>query len=302
MLPKITVVTPSLNQGGFIRETIESVLSQEYPDLEYWIVDGGSTDGTLEALHSYGSRIRWVSENDSGQAEAVNKGFARATGEILGWLNSDDTYLPGALQAVGEFFAAHPAAASVYGDAYCVDRDGRNARPYPTRDFEIESFAGQCYVCQPTVFFRRVLLQQMAPLDTRLHLCLDYELWMRLFRLRPPVRLKRFLATSRMYAENKTLRERTSMLREVIATVRRHYGYVPYSWALARGSHFWHRNDQYFDPRPTTLPVFALTVALLCWYNRSSPRYLWRWFRDGEGGFIAEASKGLRGRTGSTTH
>ena len=227
-------MTPSLNQGQFIRATIDSVLGQGYSDLELWVIDGGSTDGTLEILASYGGRVRWVSEPDSGQAEAINKGLRRATGEVVGWLNSDDTYLPGALQAVGEFFARNAGTAAVYGDAHYVDRGGRIVGPYPTRDFDWERLAHECYLCQPAVFFRRGLVDRLGGLDTDLAVALDYDLWIRYFREHRPVRLARPLATSRMYPDNKTLALRSRGYGEIFRIVRRHYGYVPYSWALGR--------------------------------------------------------------------
>src|SRR5262249_45936520 len=122
--PTITVVTPSFNQARFITETIESVLSQDYPGLEYIVMDGGSTDGTQEILRRYGDRVRWVSEPDRGQADAVNKGVALAHGEIIGWLNSDDTYAPKALEKVARVFAGSDDLAVVYGDADHVREDG----------------------------------------------------------------------------------------------------------------------------------------------------------------------------------
>src|SRR5690348_14154892 len=123
--PLVTVVTPPFNQGRFIRETIESVLSQDYPNLEYLVIDGGSTDETQEVLKAYGSRLCWVAEKDEGQADAVNKGLRKAKGEIFGWLNSDDTYLPGTISKIVQFFQAFPRVALVYGQAKYVDAEGR---------------------------------------------------------------------------------------------------------------------------------------------------------------------------------
>ena len=133
ILPKISVVTPSFNQASFLEETIQSVLSQGYPDLEYIVMDGGSTDGSAEIIRKYADRLAdWKSAKDGGQADAIRTGFARATGEILCWLNSDDTIAPGTLRRVGEFFAAHPDVDLVYGDLNLVDAEGKRlytARP-----------------------------------------------------------------------------------------------------------------------------------------------------------------------------
>jgi glycosyltransferase involved in cell wall biosynthesis len=294
VLPRISIITPSFNQGEFIRATIQSVLSQNYPDLEYWVMDGGSTDQTVDILRACGPEVRWVSEKDNGQADAINKGFARSTGDIVAWLNSDDTYLPGALEFVGGYFARHPNVDVVYGDGYYVDRQGTLSEPYRTFDFSWESFVHECYICQPTVFFRRRVLDQVGGLDAKLRVALDYEFWMRLFRRHPPVRLPRFLATSRMYADNKTLSQRKTAYREIIQIVRKHYGYVPYSWTLGYASYWWHQNDQYSAPCHTTAPVVLLTLLLMGWYNRFNPRYLWRWMKSKEHGMRSEVFRSIR--------
>ena len=124
--PKISIITPSFNQSEFLEFTIQSVLSQDYPDLEYIIVDGGSTDGSLEIIKKYEDRLAWwVSEKDQGQTDAINKGFARATGKYLAWLNSDDTYQPGALSKAAEYLESHPEVGLVYGETNYIDQDGR---------------------------------------------------------------------------------------------------------------------------------------------------------------------------------
>jgi glycosyltransferase involved in cell wall biosynthesis len=141
-LPFVSIITPSLNQGRFIRDTIESVLSQEYPRLEYIIMDGGSTDDTLDILRSYGGRLIWRSAPDSGQAEAVNRGFRLAKGDILGRVNSDDTYLPGTVKAAVGHLAANTETAVVYGDAYYIDEKIAITGTYPTEDFSLSRLAG----------------------------------------------------------------------------------------------------------------------------------------------------------------
>jgi glycosyltransferase involved in cell wall biosynthesis len=294
-LPRISIITPSFNQGKFIRATIDSVLAQQYPDLEYLVLDGGSSDETLDILRSCGPEVQWSSEKDEGQADAINRGFSKASGEIVAWLNSDDTYLSGALEYVGRFFGDHPGVDAVYGDAYYIDREGTILQPYRTSDFRWESFVHECYICQPTVFFRRRVLESVGMLNPKLHVALDYEFWMRLFREHPPVRLPRFLATSRMYPDNKTLSQRRIAYREIIRTVRRHYGFVPYSWTLGFASYWYHRNDQYYDPRRTTAPVVLLTLLLMGWYNRSNPRYLWNWIKNKEQGMRAEVFRSVKG-------
>ena len=292
-LPSISIITPSFNQGKFIQATIDSVLSQQYPDLEYLVMDGGSSDGTLDTLRRCGPEVQWVSEKDEGQADAINKGFARAKGEIIAWLNSDDTYLPGTLEYVGRYFSGHPDVDAVYGDGYYINQEGTITQPYPTLDFSWESFVHACYICQPTVFLRRRSLAAVGMLDPKLHVALDYEFWMRLFRKHPPVRLPRFLATSRMYPDNKTLSRRRIAYREIMQVVRTHFGYVPYSWTLGFASYWYHHNDQFYDPRRTTAPVVFLTLLLMAWFNRSNPRYLWHWVKNKEHGMYREVFRSL---------
>ena len=252
------------------------MVSQNYPDLDYWVIDGGSSDGTLPILKSYQDGIRYISEPDAGQADAVNKGLRRATGEVIGWLNSDDMYLPGALETVGIFFRDHPETAAVYGDAYHCDDAGKILEPYPTRDFDWESLSTECYVCQPSVFFRRRVIDDVGMLNPALHFCMGYDLWIRAFRSYPPRRLPQFLSVSRMYSRNKTLSGRPAALAETIQVVRHHYGRLPYKWAFAYASYLRHRNDQFYDRRAPTVSDSLLALVLLAWFNRANPGYFIR--------------------------
>ena len=133
--PLVSVITPSLNQAEFVTQTIESVLSQNYSPLEYWVIDGGSTDGTLEILHRYRDRLHWISEPDGGQAAAINKGWRLTRGEIIAYLNADDTYLPSAIERVVEYLNTYPQVDAVYGDCDYVDEQGKFLRAYPTRPY-----------------------------------------------------------------------------------------------------------------------------------------------------------------------
>lgn len=179
----MTIVTPSYNQGEFIRATIESVLAQDYPRLEYIIMDGGSTDQTAAIVGEYAGRLTWISEKDRGQAHAINKGFAMATGEIVAWLNSDDILLPGAVaRAVNAFAAAPPGVGAIYGEGYLLDREGRITRRFPaTEPFNLWKLTYLSdYILQQSVFFRRAAIEEIGWLDENLHYALDWDLLIRL--------------------------------------------------------------------------------------------------------------------------
>lgn len=229
-VPLVSIVTPSFNQGEFIRETIESVLGQNYPNIEYIVIDGGSTDDTINILKEYGDRITWKSERDEGQADAVNKGITMAKGEIIGWLNSDDTYLEGAIAKAVSFLTGHPQIDAVYGEGYYTDKAGNITGRYLTEKFDQDHLAEICYICQPTMFFGKNIIQKIGGLNKDLQLCMDYELWIRMSTYGRIAYIPEYLATSRMYDENKTLSKRREVFKEVCSVVRDYYKYVPDSW------------------------------------------------------------------------
>jgi glycosyltransferase involved in cell wall biosynthesis len=233
MLPSMSVVTPSLNQGRFIEGTIRSVLSQDTSGVEYVIIDGGSTDETLSVLRRYETHVRWISQKDRGQADAVNKGIIATRGDIIGWINSDDIYYPGAFSTVLNFFSRHPEVDIVYGDADHVDVDGEPIEPYYTESWDYERLKDICFLCQPAVFFRRRLTERVGLLDVRLQYCMDYEYWLRVGAVTPLIWLRHKLAGSRLYADNKTLRARVDVHREINDMLREKFGMVPVKWIHA---------------------------------------------------------------------
>jgi len=183
--PLVSIVTPSFNQARYLEETISSVLGQDYPRIEYLIVDGGSTDSSLEIIHRYQERLSWwVSEPDQGQTDAINKGFAHANGEILAWLNSDDTYLPEAVSRAVEFLLGHPDIGMVYGDANLIDAHGKIIGKFPARQTNYRLLRrGYVHIPQQASFFRARWWQEVGPLDPIFHFAMDYDLWIRLARI-----------------------------------------------------------------------------------------------------------------------
>lgn len=179
-LPRISIVTPSFNQGQFIEETIRSVLLQGYPDLEYIVIDGGSTDNSVDIIRRYEPWISfWVSEPDHGQAQALNKGFDRATGEIFAWLNSDDAYTSGSLFTVGECFRNHSIVDIVYGSCESVDKDGRRLATYIPPHFDLHRELRCNILPQPASFFTRRVFRAIGGLNEWRHYSFDYEFWIR---------------------------------------------------------------------------------------------------------------------------
>ncbi len=211
-LPSISVIVPSFNQAPFLKEALDSILADGYPSLEVLVMDGGSTDGSVEILKSYGSRVQWVSERDHGQSDALNKGLARAAGEVIGWLNSDDRYEPGAVMAMGLFFAENPETMWAIGRVIVVDGNGREIRKFVSRykDFKLahysfESHLVENYVGQMGVFFRRKAVEAAGPLNRDRHYAMDYDLWLRFGKRWKPGILPRVIGHFRMYENTKSM-------------------------------------------------------------------------------------------------
>jgi glycosyltransferase involved in cell wall biosynthesis len=179
--PKVSIVTPSFNQGQFLEETIRSVLLQGYSNLEYIIMDGGSTDNSVEIIRKYEPWLAyWVSEKDRGQSHAINKGFARATGEIVAWLNSDDVYEQCAIEQAAQHLSRHLKMMLVYGQAKIVDDSGEMLSYFPAPPFSPPQMFFEHFVPQPAAFLRRSILQTVGEVQESLHFCMDYELYLRI--------------------------------------------------------------------------------------------------------------------------
>ncbi|HLE52210.1 MAG TPA: glycosyltransferase family 2 protein [Anaerolineales bacterium] len=215
--PLVSVVTPSFNQARFLRDTIRSVIEQDYPNIEYLIVDGGSTDSSVEIIQEYAGRVAWwVSEKDKGQAEAINKGMARANGEIVAWLNSDDLYLPGAVSKAVIALQENPQAGMVFGNAITIDVEGRLLNLLTFPDWGLKDFIGFRIICQPAVFMRRALYEQVRGLDLEYHYMLDHHLWIRLACLAPVKHIAAIWAAARHHAAAKNVAQAEGFGRETI--------------------------------------------------------------------------------------
>jgi glycosyltransferase involved in cell wall biosynthesis len=277
--PPVSIVTPSYNQAAYIERTIRSVLSQDVAGLEYLVVDGGSTDGTLEILRRYSSRLRWWSAPDGGHADAVNRGFRATSGAVLGWLNSDDLYEPGAVRAALDFLAEHPEVDVVYGDANHVDASGRVIERYPTEPWDAARLAEVCFISQPATFFRRRVVEQHGGLDTGYRYSIDYEFWLRLAG--KGVRfayLPRLLAATRLHPAAATVAQRVACHAATNSLTRRHLGRTPDRWLFQYAHAVLEQDPRRRLPRPLASGAFAglSLYAALRWNRGVTPDMLYK--------------------------
>ncbi|OGO28032.1 MAG: hypothetical protein A2W33_06200 [Chloroflexi bacterium RBG_16_52_11] len=214
-MPLISIITPSYNHAAFLEKTILSVLSQEGTSLEYILVDGGSTDGSLEIIRQYSSQLAWwVSEPDSGQAQAINKGLAHVHGEYVAWLNSDDIYLPGAIAGAVRALQANPSAGMVFGDAITIDEQGTQLNRLAFGDIGLVELMKFRIICQPSVFMRRSILEGAGALDTSYHYLLDHQLWLRMAGRAPIQHIAATWAAARHHAGAKNVNQAAGFGRE----------------------------------------------------------------------------------------
>jgi glycosyltransferase involved in cell wall biosynthesis len=292
----LAIVTPSYNQGRFIERTIRSVLEQGYPHMEYVIVDGGSTDCTPSVLERYARRARVIVEPDRGQADAVNKGIRATSAEVIGWLNSDDTYCPGGLVTVSACFARHPDVDVLYGDANYIDRDDKVIGKYYTEVWNRRRLLRRPFLSQPAVFFRRRVVERYGYLDDELQYTLDYEYWLRLayagahFHYLPYA-----LANTRLHAESKTETHGLRLYTELEKVLKRYTRTIPDQWLLTY-THAMLREQYpvpFRGPLEFAVHVVRVSVALSLRLNGTiSPNLVFSSLRT----LVAGAGKSAMGR------
>ena len=229
-LPRISIVTPSYNQGKFIRQTIDSVLSQDYPNLEYFVIDGGSTDDTVEILKSYGDKIHWVSEKDRGQADAINKGLTLATGDVLAYLNSDDIYLPGALKRVGEYYA-RTQADWITGDCLTIDEEGNRSKSNwiisAYKRFLMAIYSptvlriADSMFPQPSTLWSRRAFEKIGEFNDKYDYVMDYDYWLRMSKHYRPHDLRVALSGFRFQSGSKSQTARVQLMKEGIIALKK---------------------------------------------------------------------------------
>jgi glycosyltransferase involved in cell wall biosynthesis len=200
----VSIITPSFNQVAFLEQTLRSVLEQDYPHIEYIVIDGASTDNSTDIIKMYAERLAWwVSEQDSGQAEAINKGLVRTSGEIIAWLNSDDYYLPNVISKVVKVFEENPDVVMVYGDMLAVDEHGQTINTLKYRQLSLEDLLCFQIVGQPAVFFRREAYEKTGGLDSTFHFLLDHQFWIRIARHGKILHVPQTWAAARYHAQAK---------------------------------------------------------------------------------------------------
>lgn len=263
----------------YLAETIASVAAQDYPNIEHIVVDGGSTDGTLDLLERHRDRLRYTSGPDRGPCDAAWRGLREAKGEIVAWLNADDTYLPGAVRAAVEYLSQHPEADVVYGEGWWIDESGAVIDRYPSlAPFDAKILERDCFICQPAAFLRASSYRR-CELDPSVNFSFDYDLWIRMAKagLRFEA-IPSYLANSRMHRGAKSIAERDTVFRASMGLLKRHYGYIPVPWVFGYTAYRLDQRDQFFAPfQPSALKYLASLPAGL-WMNRRRPlRFAVEW-------------------------
>lgn len=240
--PLVSIITPSFNQGHFLERTILSIKNQDYPLIEHIVVDGRSSDNTMDVLRKYHRDLIWVSEPDNGQSDAINKGFGMSQGDILAYLNADDIYVSGAIRRVVDFFSTSSQADMIYGNYLIIDQDENVLRKCRLFDICFADLLKRNIIGQPAVFFRRRILEKVGPLDVSLRYSMDFDLWLRIASVGTLRHMNQYLSCFRIHSKSKSAKDRLKFSREAYFKVRTKYVsdkwslYLPYSITVARFS------------------------------------------------------------------
>lgn len=290
-----SIVTPTLNQSGYIKTTIDSVLSQNYPNLKYLVLDAGSNDGTQEILKNYGASFSWQVEAGTTQSAAINKGWREIQGEIVGWINSDDIYYPKTFEQVGYFFRENPDVDMLYGDCDYIDSQGNYLRPYPTSEFDYMELLRETinFIPQPATFIRRCVLDQVGLLDETLDFVMDFEYWLRVGRFCRVVYIPVKFGALRLHPEAKSITKLDRFGKELVEVYKRYFADRNLSpelrnledeamaniYTRAADCAFWGKNYS-----------AARRYAFESWKHQKWPlRKIWLWIFLGKfGGILAE--------------
>jgi GT2 family glycosyltransferase len=267
----VSIVTPSYNHGRFIRATLESVLAQDYPNVEYIVMDGGSRDETASIVKDYGSRLKWISEPDRGQSHAINKGFRMARGSILFWLNSDDLILPGAVRNAVNALEENPSAGAVYGEGYLIDEEGKTTRRFPsTEPFNLWKLVHLSdYILQQTVYFQRAAIEDVGYLREDLHFALDWDLLIRIGNHGPLHYIPEYMGCLREHSSAKSFSGGGRRAREIARVLGEHTGMLCAEGSIVYGletySKIWCDAVEAAMPRVIAKPVQWL-IGSACGY------------------------------------
>ena len=276
-LPRVSIITPSFNKGPYIEETILSVRNQTYKNIEHIIIDAGSTDETLSILKKYGNDLTWISEPDNGQSDAINKGWRLAKGDIIAYLNADDTYLPDAIETAIHFFEKNPEIYMLYGDGITTDETGKNPRPFHCGEFILKDLVFcQCNIFQPSVFLRKEIFDTIGDVDVKLHLAMDLDYWLRIALVYSVGYLPKPLSIAKIYQDAKS----SALMHNYITE----YEYILDK--LFANTHISAEIRQYKDDAYNFVYVKGGLDYIHAKMIKEGTRYLWKAFRMSPGGCI----------------
>lgn len=275
--PLVSIITPSFNKGPYIEETLQSIRNQTYPHIEHIVIDGGSTDETLSILEKYSGDIVWISEPDKGQSDAINRGWKRSHGEIIAYLNADDTYLPDAVEIAVNYFLQHPETGMIYGDGILSDEKGRFLENFTAGEFNLKDLVFcKDNILQPAVFLRKSVFEAVGDVDVDLHLAMDLDYWIRTGLRYPVTYIPVPLATAKIYQDAKSsalifryVKEYEHILEKIFANA-----HLPLEIRQCK-------NDAY-----TFVYVKGGLDYIHAKMIKDGVRYLWKAFRMSPGGCI----------------